>query len=458
MSNLSRVMLFIASGILLCNANAANLIQNPDFDSGLEGWTQASGSGTITLDDSFGAPQPPSVHLVAASGAGGISIESSCMEFDNSANVDLHWVAGGGPGQAAVGIKMYSDAACTDLLDSISTSGIVLGLYHTYHTDNFALPEEDTRSVRITLGVLVYQIGEVPDVHFDHIGFGPTGTLDPAVSIQQGLSGAWYNPQTSGQGLELIVSQDRVFLTDSAVFGAWYTYDTTAGGPDTQRWYSFQTTRIEPGITTASVVIYQNIGGNFDAPPTTSAMVVGYGDLRFDSCSTGSLTYDFDDGRSGTIPLRRLLPNVTCIENDTPTDPPSDFGLSGSWYNQDTSGQGLMINVDPADAQVFVGWFTYALNGEGQGASGQRWFSAQGGYTVGSTSMDLTLYASTGGTFDSDDTIVTTQPVGTATLTYTSCTAATFEYAFTSGELSGQSGTITLTRLEAPLASCNLPN
>jgi hypothetical protein len=300
--------------------------------------------------------------------------------------------------------------------------------------------------------------GDVPDAHFDHIGFGPTGTLDSVISIQQGLSGAWYNPQTSGQGLEFIVSQDRVVQTDSAVFGAWYTYDTTAGGPDAQRWYSFQTTQIEPGSTTAPVVIYQNIGGNFGAPPSTSAAAVGTGTLNFDTCSTGSFSYQFDDGRSGMVPLQRLLPNVTCAENSTTSGPPSDFGLSGSWYNPDTSGQGLMISVDPVDAQVFVGWFTYALNGEAQGASGQRWFSAQGGYTVGSTSMDLTLYASTGGTFDSDATSVTTQPVGTATLTYASCTAATFTYAFTSGELSGQSGTIALTRLEAPLASCDLSN
>jgi hypothetical protein len=71
--------------------------------------------------------------------------------------------------------------------------------------------------------------------------------------------------------------------------------------------------------------------------------------------------------------------------------------------------------------------------------------------------MDLTVYASTGGTFDSDDTTVTTTPVGTATLTYASCSSATFTFTFTAGELMGQTGTIDLTRLGAPLTSCNLP-
>jgi len=92
--------------------------------------------------------------------------------------------------------------------------------------------------------------------------------------------------------------------------------------------------------------------------------------------------------------------------------------------------------------------------GEGQGESGQRWFSAQAPYTVGSRTMELTVYSSTGGTFDSDDTTVATVAVGTATLTYTSCTAATFDYTFTAGEFAGQSGSIPLTRLGTPLSSC----
>jgi hypothetical protein len=443
----------IAACACIGSVHADNLIQNPDFDLGLEGWTQV-GSGTVTIDDSIGMPEPPSAHLTADSTAG-VGIESTCMEIDDSTNVDFRVDAQAPAGSFFTSVEAFSDATCTISNGGSSTSALGGGMSEYDYLD-FPLPV-GTRSAKILLSASSVH-GNIPDAYFDHVGFGPAGTFDSSISIQQGLSGAWYNPQTSGQGLEFVVSQDRVFLTDSAVFGAWYTYDTTAGGPDAQRWYSFQTTRIEPGITTATVVIYQNIGGNFDAPPTTSAVVVGTGTLMFDTCSTGSFTYQFDDGRTGTIPLRRLLPNVTCAENSVVSDPPSDFGLSGSWYNQDTSGQGLMINVDPVDAQVFLGWFTYAMNGEGQGASGQRWFSAQGGYTVGSTSMDLTLYASTGGTFDSDDTAVTTQPVGTATLTYANCTTATFDYDFTSGELSGQSGSIALTRLETPLTSCDLPN
>lgn len=448
-----RVASFVLGFVSASIVQAANLVPNPDFDSGLEGWTQ-SGTGSVTIDDSFGLPRPPSAHLVADSTLG-IGLESSCMEVDDSVHADFYLSSAADPGYVSASIEMFSDTACTNALDPINMQSFRGGGDHGLY--DFALPS-GAQSAKILLIGSAISMGQLPDVHFDHIGFGPTGTLSSGINVaQQGLSGAWYNPQASGQGFEFIISQDSVFLTESAVFGAWYTYDTTSGGPDTQRWYSLQASRLEPGLPSVSVGIYQNINGNFDSQPPTAAVNVGTGTIMFDTCSTGSFSYTFEDGRSATVPLQRLMPNVTCVQSGTPTDPPSDFGLSGSWYDTDTGGQGLLVSVDPTDAQVFVGWYTYALDGEAQGVTGQRWFTAQGAYTVGATSMDLNVYASTGGTFDSNATPVTTVPVGTATLAYVDCRTATFDYDFTSGELSGKTGTITLTRLGIPLTSCDLP-
>ena len=138
-----------------------------------------------------------------------------------------------------------------------------------------------------------------------------------------------------------------------------------------------------------------------------------------------------------------------------PTNPPSDFGLSGTWYNPATSGQGMLIEVNPGDSAAFIGWYTYAADGASAGAAGQRWFSAQAPYTAGAASIDLTIYASTGGTFDSSAGTVHTDAVGTATLTYTSCNDAELAYMFTAGELNGRHGTIPLSRLGATPASCS---
>jgi len=436
-------------------AHAANLVPNPDFDDGLDGWTQI-GTGTATADDSIGLPTPPSAHLVVDT-TQGIGLESSCMPVDDGDHYDFHMNALAHTGEFSGRVEPFSDTDCTDPLTTVDTA--ILSGSGEFGLFDFALPD-GSQSAKVLLMGSVTDEGVFPDVNFDSVAFGPTGTV-PSGNIniaQEGLTGGWFNPLTSGQGFEFVISADPVFTDLKAVFGAWYTYDIAAGDTDTQRWYSFQAGQIESGMPSVAVPIYQNIDGNFNAPPATTAQPVGTGTLSFDTCSTGLFTYTLDDGRSGAVPLQRLLSNVSCEDGGAPTGvAPSDFGLSGAWYNVETGGQGFLIEINPADAQVFVGWYAYAPAGEGQGESGQRWFSAQSAYTVGSTSMDLTVFASTGGTFDSSATAVATVAVGTATITFTSCTTATFDYTFTSGELMGQSGTIALSRLGSPLTSCAFP-
>jgi hypothetical protein len=282
-------------------------------------------------------------------------------------------------------------------------------------------------------------------------------TVQPPVNVnQEGLSGTWYNPATSGQGMQFQFSPDDSNPGEGTLFGAWFTYDIVAGTENSQRWYSVQTGLMGDGES-QDVEIYRNTDGNFDAGPVTSAEQVGTGTLTFPTCDTGEFAYTLDDGRAGTIPLRRLLPNVDCVTTGVPTNPPSDFGYTGAWYNPATSGQGMLIEVNPGDAHVFAGWYSYAEDGEGQGAAGQRWFSGQAPYTVGDRTFDLTVYASTGGVFDTGGG-VSTDPVGTATLTFTSCTEGTFDYTFTAGELTGMSGSIPLTRLGPVPQSCRESN
>ena len=110
--------------------------------------------------------------------------------------------------------------------------------------------------------------------------------------------------------------------------------------------------------------------------PTPQA--VGTATLSFDTCTSGQLSYSFTDGtgRTGTIPLTRLTQNVTC-STTTPHPTNADFAFSGNWYDPATSGQGLTVEVNPNSSTVFVAWYTYAPNGAGAGAAGQRWYTAQ---------------------------------------------------------------------------------
>ena len=243
---------------------------------------------------------------------------------------------------------------------------------------------------------------------------------------------------------------DQTAPGTGSFFLSWFTYDTVAGTAERQRWYTLAGPAVT-GQPSAALTIYQNTGGNFNALPKTNPQPVGTAVLSFATCSSGQLTYTFTDGRTGTIPLTRLTQNVTCSTSSArPTN--VDFARSGNWFDPLTDGQGLTIEVNPISGALFAAWYTYAPNGAGAGAAGQRWYTAQplppDTFTPGLRSIPLTIYETTGLTFDTPTPPGQhSRPVGTGTLTFQSCSAATFSYLFTAGSSSGASGLINLSRV-----------
>lgn len=273
---------------------------------------------------------------------------------------------------------------------------------------------------------------------------------------QHGLTGMWYEPASSGQGLALEVYPDLNGVGSGHLQAGWFTYDMApAGGVEKQRWYTFAGA-VSSGASTATLPIYRNTGGNFDAAPVTAANAVGTAVVSFSSCTAGELQYAFADGsgRSGTIPLTRLTPNNTCSTTAArPTN--ADFSLSGNWYNPAIAGQGFIVEVNPAAPVIFFCWYTYAANGQSLGAAGQRWFTGQGAFSAGARQSTLTLYETTGGVFDTDTASTqASNAVGSATLVFQGCTAATLAYHFTAGSNAGRSGTIALSRTGAVPTGC----
>jgi hypothetical protein len=203
------------------------------------------------------------------------------------------------------------------------------------------------------------------------------------------------------------------------------------------------------GQPTASLTIFQNTGGNFNAPPITNGVAVGTATLSFATCASGQLSYTFSDGsgRAGTIPLTRITQNVTCSTTSArPTNP--DFTFSGNWYNAATSGQGFTVEVNPVNGSVFVPWYTYAPAGAGAGAAGQRWYTASGAFAAGARSIPVVIRETTRGVFDTP-TIPppTSDIVGSGTLAFQTCSTGTFTFNFTDGSSRGMSGIIPLTRI-----------
>ena len=69
--------------------------------------------------------------------------------------------------------------------------------------------------------------------------------------------------------------------------------------------------------------------------------------------------------------------------------------------------------------------------------------------------IPVQIYATTGGVFDtSTPPGQSTVAVGSGTMTFQSCSAATFAYNFTGGSSAGSSGTITLGRVGPAPPGC----
>jgi hypothetical protein len=273
---------------------------------------------------------------------------------------------------------------------------------------------------------------------------------------QHGLTGSWFEPATSGQGIEIEFFPNLSGAGTSLVQGAWFTFDgPPAGGAERQRWYTFSGNG-QSGADSVPVTIYRNIGGNFNAPPITNATAVGSGTLSFADCANAAFAYAFSDGsgRTGTIALTRLTPNVSCAVGATPATN-VDFTYSGNWFDAATGGQGFVFEVNPLAPVFFLTWYTYAPAGQAAGAAGQRWFTGQASYAAGARSVPLTLYETTGGLFDQPaNPPPTNTAVGTATVTFASCASAQLQFNFTGGGNAGRSGTIALTRVGPVPSGC----
>jgi PKD repeat protein len=141
---------------------------------------------------------------------------------------------------------------------------------------------------------------------------------DPIV-INSGMTDAWYDPATDGQGM-LIMAWDSIKF----MFMAWFTFDTERPPQDVTAILG------EPGhrwLTasgpfdgdTATLSIYLTAGGVFDAaqpPAITSQAPIGTATIKWIGCNAGILSYDLPSlGLSGEIQIERIVSeNISICE------------------------------------------------------------------------------------------------------------------------------------------------
>jgi len=107
-----------------------------------------------------------------------------------------------------------------------------------------------------------------------------------------------------------------------------------------------------------------------------------------------------------------------------------NYGVSGSWHEPATSGQGFVFAVFPSNNLLAAYWFTYPVEG------GEReWYLATG--DINGNSVELTIYQTHNGVFDQPST-VEANVAGSASLDFLSCAAASWSYQIDTLGLSGE--------------------
>ena len=108
-------------------------------------------------------------------------------------------------------------------------------------------------------------------------------------------------------------------------------------------------------------------------------------------------------------------------------------GLAGAWFNSETAGQGVFMDIYDDSNQLFAGWYTFDLQRPVDGTAdlgeaGHRWLTALG--PIDGARAELDVFLARGGVFDSADPPIETPqtPVGSMTVEFENCVSGTIAY------------------------------
>jgi len=163
---------------------AANLVQNPDFTTGIASWGGITcGNAAFVWDGSDGDPTPGSLQFTASAPPFIGCDQSACVTID-AQNVDLYASIkrATGSSSASVYLQAYTDTSCTTIIPGVTWLGNVYAnnaisdAWQDLSNTNVALP---TGTQSINLQLHADPGSSNMNVHFDHVLFGPTGAATP---------------------------------------------------------------------------------------------------------------------------------------------------------------------------------------------------------------------------------------------------------------------------------------
>ncbi|KFI23933.1 spondin domain-containing protein [Nitrosococcus oceani] len=151
-----------------------------------------------------------------------------------------------------------------------------------------------------------------------HSGDFPGGEVrgQIAAPLKGSFSGSWFNPNRSGEGFLLEVTNSD----DPTLVATWFTYPPS-GDSGAQAWLvGSGPIRLNESIITNTVITEgAAFGDDFD-PSAVNRIPWGTLKFTFTSCTTGIVEYDSvrEDFGSGTFHIQRLTPPLIGQEEDCP--------------------------------------------------------------------------------------------------------------------------------------------
>jgi len=235
------------------------------------------------------------------------------------------------------------------------------------------------------------------------------------------VTGAWFDPATSGQGFVLHP------IDDERTFYSFYGFEDD-GSP---LWLTgVGSTRLEIGRP-SSVDMIVTSGGRFSSfnPDHIANTYWGTLEITFETCSKANASLD---GLSGQQTMNMIsltkIEGVDCFYTNNPPKPRT-VGITGAWFDPATSGQGLSV-ISISDERALISFLGFNDDTE------RIWlFGVYDGQLDWNKPLQLMMMTASGGRFGGfSPEEITEVPWGNMTITFENCDKAIATLSGTDGQ------------------------